>query len=124
MRFLVWVAVKALALATATWLLDGIRLTGGSDEDRVITLVVVALIFGVVNAVIRPVVKTLSLPFIILTLGLLIFVINALMLMLTSWISQNLRLGFHVDGFWTAVVGAIIVMVTTWILELVLPDGD
>ena len=61
-----------------------------------------------VNAVVRPVVKFLSLPFIILTLGLLIFVINALMLLLTSWLAGQLGLGFHVDGFWTAVVGAIV----------------
>jgi putative membrane protein len=123
-KFLIWVVVNALALAAATLLLDGIRLTGGSDQDRVITLVLVALIFGVINAVLGPVIKLLSLPFIILTLGLLLLVINALLLMLTSWVSRELGLGFHVDGFWTAVIGAIIVTVSTWILEAVLPDGD
>jgi putative membrane protein len=123
-KFIVWVVVNALALAAAAWLLDGITLTGRASEDRLITLVLVALIFGVINAVVRPIVKTLSLPFIILTLGLLIFVINALMLLLTSWISDQVGLGFDVDGFWTAVLGAVIVMVATWVLELVLPDGD
>jgi putative membrane protein len=122
-RFLVWVVVNAAALAVATALLDGITLTGATNADRVVTLVLVALVFGVVNAVIRPVVKLLSLPFILLTLGLLIFVINALMLLLTSWLSGQLGLGFHVDGFFTAIVGAVIVMVATWVLELVLP-GD
>ena len=124
MKFLIWVLVNALALAVAAWLLDGIRLTGSSDEDRVITLVLVALIFGVTNAVLGPVIKLLSLPFIILTLGLLLLVINALLLMLTSWLSREVGLGFHVDGFWTAVFGAIIVTVSTWVLEAVLPDGD
>ncbi len=124
MKFIVWVVVNALALAAAAWLLDGITLTGRASEDRLITLVLVALIFGVINAVVRPIVKTLSLPFIILTLGLLIFVINALMLLLTSWISDQVGLGFGVDGFWTAVLGAAIVMVATWVLELALPDGD
>ena len=124
MKFLVWIVVNASALALATWLLDGIRLTDRAAEDRLVTLVLVALIFGVVNAVVRPIVKTLSLPFIVLTLGLLIFVINALMLMLTSWISGKVGLGFDVDGFWTAVLGAVIVMVATWVLELVLPDRD
>lgn len=124
MKFIVWVVVNALALAAAAWLLDGITLTGRASEDRLITLVLVALIFGVINAVVRPIVKTLSLPFIILTLGLLIFVINALMLLLTSWISDQVGLGFDVDGFWTAVLGAVIVMVATWVLELALPDGD
>ena len=124
MRFLIWVVVNALALAIATWLLDGIRLTGKSDEDRIITLLLVALIFGVINAVLGPVIKLLSLPFIILTLGLLLLVINALLLLLTSKISQEFGLGFDVDGFWTAVFGAIIVTVSTWVLEAVLPSGD
>ena len=123
MRILIWVVVNALALAAAAGLLTGITLTGQTDTERAVTLMLVALVFGVVNAVVRPVVKVLSLPFIILTLGLLIFVINALMLLLTSWLSGELGLGFHVTGFWTAVVGAVIVAVTTWMLELVLP-GD
>jgi putative membrane protein len=86
-------------------------------------MLVVGVLFGLVNAVVRPVVKLLSLPFILLTLGLLIFVINALMLLLTSWIAGQLGVGFHVDGFWTALVGAVIVSLATWVLELVVP-GD
>ena len=124
MKFIIGVVANALALALAAWLLAGIKLTDASRTDQVLTLVLVALIFGVINAVVRPVVKLLSLPFIILTLGLLIFVINALMLLLTSWISGQVGLGFHVDGFWTAIFGGIIVMVATWIIELLLPDGD
>lgn len=124
MKFIIGVVANALALALAAWLLAGIKLTDASRTDQVITLVLVALIFGVINAVVRPVVKLLSLPFIILTLGLLIFVINALMLLLTSWISGQVGLGFHVAGFWTAIFGGIIVMVATWIIELLLPDGD
>jgi len=120
-RFLVWVLVNALALAAAAWLLSGITLTAATEGSRVGTLVLVALVFGVVNAVVRPVVKLLSLPFIILTLGLLIFVINAFMLLLTSWLSTQLGLGFHVDGFWAAVLGGLVVMVATWILEALLP---
>lgn len=124
MRFVLWVTVNALALAAATALIDGMRLTGDTTEDKVITLVLVALIFGIVNAVVRPVVKLLSLPFIILTLGLLVFVINALMLLLTEWLARQLDLGFRVDGFWTAVLGAIVIMVATWVLELVLREKD
>jgi putative membrane protein len=122
-RFLVWVTVNALALAAAIWLLDGITLTGTTEGHRVVTLLVVAVVFGVVNAVVRPVVTLLSLPFIILTLGLLVLVINALMLLLTSWVAGRLELGFHVDGLWAAILGGIVVMVATWILELLLP-GD
>jgi putative membrane protein len=68
-------------------------------------------------------VTLLSLPFIILTLGLLVLVINALMLLLTSWVAGRLELGFHVDGLWAAILGGIVVMLATWILELLLP-GD
>lgn len=122
MRFLVRVAVNAVAVGVACWLLADIWLRGGSDTERLLRLLLVAVVFGLVNAVVRPVVKLLSLPFIILTLGLLIFVINALMLMLTSWLSGQIGLGFHVDGFGTALVGALIITVVTWGLELVLPD--
>ena len=121
-KFLIWVVVNALALAAAAWLLDGIRVTGATTEERVITLVLVALIFGVLNAVVAPIIKLLSLPFIILTLGLFLLVINAGMLVFTSWLSLQLGLGFHVDGFWTAVGGAIIVTLSTWLLEAVLHD--
>lgn len=122
MRFLVRVAVNAVAVGVACWLLADIWLRGGSDTERLLRLLLVAVVFGLVNAVVRPVVKFLSFPFIILTLGLLIFVINALMLMLTSWLSGRIGLGFHVDGFGTALVGALIITVVTWGLELVLPD--
>ncbi len=122
MRFLLWVLVNALALAAATWIMGGITLTDNARSDQVLTLLGVALIFGVVNAIVRPIANLLSLPLIILTLGLMIFVVNALMLMLTSWISGQLDLGFHVDGFWTALGGSLIITVATWLLELVLRD--
>lgn len=123
MSFLIRVVVNALGLAVATWLLGDIRLGSGTQGKQIVTLLLVAVIFGLVNAVVRPVVKLLSLPFIILTLGLLIFVINALMLLLTSWLSEQLGLGWHVEGFVTALIGALIITVVTWGLELVLPDG-
>jgi len=121
--FLVRVVVNAVAVGVACWLLAGISLDGGSDTERLLRLLLVGVVFGLVNAVVRPVVKFLSFPFIILTLGLLIFVINALMLMLTSWLSGQLGLGFHVDGFGTALVGALVITIVTWGLELVLPDN-
>ena len=121
---MIWVVVNALALAVAAWLIDGIRVTGGTTEQQALTLLVVALIFGVVNAIVEPIVKLLSLPFIILTLGLFLIVINAAMLLLTSWISGELGHRFVVDGFWTAVLGAIVITIATWILEAVLPSGD
>jgi putative membrane protein len=118
----IWVGVNAVALAAAAWLLDGITVTGDRAGGRLVTLLVVGVIFGLVNGFVRPVVKLLSLPFILLTLGLLIFVINACMLLLTSWLAGLLDVGFHVDGFWTAGLGAIIVSIVLWLLDLLLPD--
>jgi putative membrane protein len=123
-KFLIRVVVDALALAAAAWLVGGITVTEEAREDQVIALVIVAVIFGLINAVVAPVVKLLSLPFIILTLGLFLLVINAALLLLTSWIAGEIGLGFEVDGFWSAVLGAIVITIATWILEAVLPDGD
>ena len=124
MKFLIWVVVNALALAAAAWLIGGIEVSGATTTDRVTTLVVVALIFGVINAFLAPALKLLSLPFIILTLGVFLLVINTAMLLLTSWVAAQLGFGFEVAGFWTAALGAIVVTITTWILEAVLPVGD
>lgn len=122
MRFLVWVVVNAVALAAAAWLLDDIRVGGATQSEQAVTLLVVALVFGLVNAVVAPVAKLLSLPLVILTLGLFLVVVNALMLLLTGWISEQLGVAFAVDGFWTAVLGAIIISVATWVLEMLLRD--
>ena len=122
MGFLVRVVVEAVALAVAAWLFEGIRVTGADRGQQVVTLLVVAVIFGLVNAVIAPVVKLLSLPFIILTLGLLLLVINAFMLLLTSRIAEALDLGFHVDGFWTAVWGSVVISVVAWVVNGLLTD--
>lgn len=124
MKFVTWVAINALALGAATWILDGITLTGETATDRVVTMIGVALVFGVINAVVRPVVKLLSLPFIILTLGLLIFVINAAMLLLTSAIAGEIGLPFRVEGFWTALWGAIIISLVSALLAAVLEEED
>ena len=122
MKFLLSVVLNVAALGVATWLLSGITLTADTTGQSVLAMVVVAVIFGVVNAVVRPVVKFFTFPLILLTLGLLVFVINALMLLLTSWVSGQIGLGFHVSGFWTAVLGALVVTVATWLLELLLPE--
>ncbi|GAA1144706.1 phage holin family protein [Kribbella jejuensis] len=122
MKLLMRLIVNAIALAVAAWLLRGIAVNGSTTTVRVITLVVVATIFGLVNAVIKPLATILSLPFIVLTLGLLIFVINALMLLLTSWISGGLNVPFVVHGFGTALVGALIITVVSWLMNVILPD--
>ncbi len=124
MRFLVWIVVNVLALAAAAWLFDGIAVTGDNRNDRILTLVIVGAIFGAITSFVKPVVKLLSLPFIILTLGLFLLVINALMLLLTGAIADGVGLGFVVDGFWTAVGGAIVISIVSAVVGAVLPDSD
>jgi putative membrane protein len=120
--WLIRILTNACALAVAAWLFKDIRFTGHSDRDRFITLVIVALLFGVVNEFVRPVVAFLSLPLYLLTLGLMFFVVNALMLLLTSWLADQLDVGFHVRGFWTAVFGSIVISIVSWVVGQVLPE--
>jgi putative membrane protein len=114
------VLANAAALAVATALVGGMTISGASTGENALVLLGVALVFGVVNAVVRPVVKLVAIPLYILTLGLIIFVINALMLLLTSWISQRLGWPFRVDGFGTAILGALIISVVSFALNVFL----
>lgn len=123
-NFVVKTIANAGALAVAVWLLDKITLTGGNTGKKVGTLIGVALIFGLVNFLVKPIVKVLSFPLVILTLGLFTLVVNALMLLLTSWLADKLHLSFHVEGFWTAVLGGLIISIVSWALHVVLPDED
>jgi putative membrane protein len=122
MRILVRLVISAAALAVAAWLLEGITVGPGSTGGRTLTLLGVAVVFGLVNAIIRPVVRLLTAPLFILTLGLFTFVVNALMLLLTSWVCDRLDLPFRVHGFWTAVGGSVIVSVVSFLLNLLVRD--
>lgn len=122
MRMLIRVLISAVALAVATAFVPGISITAGSALSRAGTLIVVALIFGVVNAVLKPIVKAIGCLFYILTLGLIGLVVNGLLLWLTSWIAGKLSVPFHVSGFWAAFWGAIIVGVVGWLLNLLVRD--
>ncbi|GHC36395.1 phage holin family protein [Streptomyces cinnamoneus] len=123
-NFVVKTIANAAALAVAIWLLKGITLSGENTARKVVTLFLVALVFGAVNFIVKPVVKLLSFPLFILTLGLITLVINALMLLLTSWLAGRLELAFHVDGFWSALVGGLIVSVVAWAMHVILPDEN
>ncbi len=123
MRLILRLLANAAALAVATWLLSGITLTADTMAKKVFALLVVALIFGVLNAVIKPIFSLVTLPILLLTLGLFLIVINACMLLLTSWVSDRVDLGWSVDGFWTAVFGALIVSVVSFLLNAFLPDA-
>ncbi|MDQ3578294.1 MAG: phage holin family protein [Actinomycetota bacterium] len=124
--FLIKVGVNAVAIWLATLVVPGIGIGGDSGTgENVLTFLAIGLIFGLVNAVIKPVVKLLSLPFYILSLGLFAFLVNALMLQITEWISEATPLSFYiVEFFWDAVLAAIVVTFVSMILNLILPDGD
>jgi putative membrane protein len=129
-RFVTWLLTTAAAVAVASWLINGIYFTGpssGTDEIRhkLLPLLFVALILGVVSVFVEPVVKFFSIPFIIVTLGLFLLVINALMLMLTASIAGGLGIGFHVDGFWNAVLGSVVITLVNGFIDIaVLEDDD
>ncbi|MFC8452422.1 phage holin family protein [Kitasatospora sp. NPDC057223] len=120
--FVIKTLINAAAIWVAAWIVSGITLSGTGWGDTTLTVIAVALIFGVVNWLIKPFVKLFSLPLFILTLGLITFVINALMLWLTSWASDKLDLDFHVDGFWAALLGSLIISLISWGLSLALDD--
>ena len=115
MRFAVRLLINAAALWVATRIVPGVTYAGGW-----MLLLGVALVFGVVNAFIRPVAKVLTFPIVLLTLGLFLFVINGLMLWLTSALSETLGLGFHVRDFWAAFWGAFVVSVVSGLLSLMM----
>jgi putative membrane protein len=124
MRWILRLLATAAALAVATWLLSGITLTATGTWRRILEMLAVALIFGIINAIVKPLFTLFTIPCVLLTLGLFLLVINALMLLLTSWISGKFNLGWHVDGFWWALLGSLIISVVSWVLNAFLRDAD
>jgi putative membrane protein len=122
MKHVIGVIVSAAALGVAAWVVPGIVVAGHSDASRAGTLLIVALIFGVINTVLKPIIKTFGCAFYVLTLGLAALVVNGLLLWLASYIAGKLTLPFHVTGFVAAVEGALIVAVVSWVLHLVIGD--
>ncbi|WP_404351561.1 phage holin family protein [Phycicoccus jejuensis] len=126
-NFLIRVGINAVALWVAALVVQGVDLAEDqvSTGRKILTIVLVALVFGLVNAVIKPIAKFFSFPFIILTLGLFTFIVNALMLQITEWISNGLGLSFSIDHFfWDAVLAAIVITLVSWVLSVVLPEDD
>ena len=114
-RFLIRWGITAVSVGLAAWLVPGIYV---DEPHRIWTVLLVALVLGLVNAFIRPIVSLLSCGLIVLTLGLFTLVINALMLWLASWIVTDLiGLSFHVDGFWSALLGALIISVVSLLMS-------
>jgi putative membrane protein len=118
-RFLMSWVLSAASLAVAAGLLGdhmNIGSAGDTDSERIVALAIVALVFSLINTFVAPVVKTLSLPFIIVTLGLFLLVINALLLLLTDWIAGKLDVAFFVESFGWAVLGAIVISIVNAVL--------
>ena len=129
MRFVTWLLSTAAGVALATWLIDGIFFTGptsGWDEvqHKIVPLLAVSFILGAISSFVKPVVTFFSIPFIVLTLGLFLLVINALMLMLTAWIAGLLDIGFHVEGFWNALLGSLVISFVNWFISISVLKDD
>jgi putative membrane protein len=113
-----WI-LSGLALAAAAGLLGdhmNIGDSGDSTSERIIAIALVAAVFTVINMFVAPVLKTLSLPFIIITLGFALLVINALLLLLTEWVTGKVGVAFTIDGFWWAVLGSIVISIVNAVL--------
>ena len=115
---------SAGAIAVAAWLFDSIEIGGTDRNEELITLAIVAAVFALIDTFLAPIIKLLSLPFIIVTLGLALIVINALLLMLTANIADAVGAQFVVDGFWAAVWGSIVISIVNAILHAVFDVGD
>jgi putative membrane protein len=114
--------VNGIALWIAALVVDGVDIEASTTTGEVLTILAIAAVFAVVNIVVRPIVKILSLPLYVITLGLFTFVVNALMLLLTSWIADLLDVPFHVDGFWSALLGGLVISFVSWMINLLLPS--
>ncbi|MFI9642723.1 phage holin family protein [Micromonospora sp. NPDC051925] len=122
MGFLIRLLITAIALWVTTLIVPGVDVSGRNGANTALTLLVVALIFGVVNAVLKPVIKVVGCVFYLLTLGLFALVVNALLFLLTDRIARAVDLPFRVDGFWAAFWGAIVMAVVTWLISVAVPD--
>ena len=125
MRFLVKVLVSAVALWLVTLIMaPNVRMDSyGSDGDvlpLVITYLIVALIFGIVNAIVGTAIRIVAFPIYILTLGLISFIINGLLLLLAAWFSNLLGFGLRIEGFWWGVLAAFLLGVFSWVIGLIL----
>jgi len=120
--FLIRLLVNAAALGVAALVVDGISLNSDTTGGKILTLLIVAAIFGLLNAIIKPILNLFTIPLFVLTLGLITFVVNALMLWLTGAISSGTGLHFSVDGVSSKKRGALVISFVSWILNVLLPD--
>ena len=118
-RFLIRLVVNAVAIWAAVQLVPGLNYEGSTAS-----LLLVALVFGIVNSLVRPLLLLLTCPFIILTLGLFVLVVNTIMLSLTVWLSSVFDLGLTSTGFWTTFLGALVVSIVSSVINLIIKDNN
>lgn len=121
MRFLLKIIVSAFALWLTTLIVDGVSVVAYEDTDvaKVLTFLLVALIFGVVNAIVGTAIRIVAFPLYVLTLGLISFFINALLLLIVDWISDLMGFGLVVESFWWGVLGALVLGLISWLIGLI-----
>lgn len=124
MKHLIKIVITAVAVWLATVFVPGIHVHTHSTAGKIGTLVVVALIFGIVNAILKPIIKTIGCFAYAITFGLIAIVVNGLLFWLTSWIAGKLNVPFHITGFVAAVLGALLVGIVSWILDLIFERGN
>ncbi|QVQ53646.1 phage holin family protein [Spiractinospora alimapuensis] len=124
MSVIIRVIVNAIALWVAVYFVQGIEVHSASVGEEILFYVIVGAIFGVVNAVIKPIVKTVGCALYVVTLGLVALVVNALLLMLTAWIASAVGIPFEVTSFWPAFFGAIIIAIVSWLLSIFVGGRD
>jgi putative membrane protein len=122
MRFIVHTLVTAAALALVALLLSGIHVDGSGPVENTVTLVGVALVFGLVNAFLKPLIRKVGMCLYVATLGLVALVVNALLFLLTEWVADQFGLPFEIDGFWPAFWGALLISIVSWVIGIAIPE--
>lgn len=123
MGFLIRWVINAVALWVTTLIVSGIEVTAATTTRSILTLIVVSLIFGLVNAVLKPIIHLFGCVFYVITLGLFALFVNAMLFLLVDWLATVFKLPFEIDGFWPAFWGAIVMGIVSWALSLLVPDG-
>jgi putative membrane protein len=123
MRFVVRLLINALALWLTTFLVAGVHIVPfapGGTLEVVLTYLLVALVFGVVNGIIGNLIRIVAFPIYVLTLGLIALIVNGLLLLLVAWLSSLVGFGLVVDGFWWGVLGALVLGLISWLIGILL----
>lgn len=126
MRFILKVLVSAFALWLTTLIVSGVRVVPYEDTDiaTVLTYLLIALIFGIVNATVGTFIRIVAFPLYVLTLGLISFIVNALLLLIVDWLSGLMGFGLEIDGFWWGVLAALVLGLISWLIGLVVRPKD